>query len=79
MDYGLIGKLEKAKRYAEDTTRFRSTSLVTVHGDNNIIMSNMTKGVSNVMRILITTSDCGPYHALEILLKGNDRGSGVQG
>jgi hypothetical protein len=36
MDYGLIGKLEKAKRYAEDRTRFRFNKFeLTFHGDNN--------------------------------------------
>ncbi len=36
MDYGIIGKLEKAKRYAEDRKRFRFNKFdVTFHGDNN--------------------------------------------
>ena len=36
MDYGLIGKLEKAKRYAEEPSRFRFNKFeLTFHGDNN--------------------------------------------
>ncbi|HSM72759.1 MAG TPA: hypothetical protein VK851_14530 [Anaerolineales bacterium] len=36
MDYGLIGKVEKAKRYAEQRDRFRFTSFeLNFHGDNN--------------------------------------------
>ena len=36
MDYGLIGKLDKAKRYAEQRDRFRFTSFeLKFHGDNN--------------------------------------------
>lgn len=36
MDYGLIGKIEKAKRYAEERDRIRFESLkVTFDGENN--------------------------------------------
>jgi hypothetical protein len=36
MDYGMIGKIEKAKRYAEERTRIHFTSLtVTFDGENN--------------------------------------------
>ena len=36
MDYGMIGKIEKAKKYAEQRDRFRIESLtVTFDGDNN--------------------------------------------
>ena len=36
MDYGLIGKIEKAKRYAEERDRFLFHSFeVAVRGDNN--------------------------------------------
>ena len=37
MDYGMIGKIEKAKRYAEEReSRIRFTSFnVTVQGENN--------------------------------------------
>ncbi|HUN24603.1 MAG TPA: SWIM zinc finger family protein [Anaerolineales bacterium] len=36
MDYGMIGKIEKAKRYAQEHERFRfQTFSVKFHGDNN--------------------------------------------
>lgn len=36
MDYGMIGKIEKAKRYAHERNRFRFSSFtVTVDGANN--------------------------------------------
>jgi hypothetical protein len=36
MDYALIGKIEKAKRYAQERDRFQFTSFkVSVKGDNN--------------------------------------------
>jgi hypothetical protein len=36
MDYGMIGKIEKAKRYAEETERIRFEQFtVTFDGDNN--------------------------------------------
>ena len=36
MDYGMIGKIDKAKRYAEERDRFQFNSFsVTVDGANN--------------------------------------------
>lgn len=36
MDYGMIGKIEKAKRYAQERNRFQFHSFsVSVQGDNN--------------------------------------------
>lgn len=36
MDYGMIGKIEKAKRYAEERERFVFNELkVNFHGENN--------------------------------------------
>ena len=36
MDYGMIGKIEKAKRYAQERQRFHFSSFtVTLDGDNN--------------------------------------------
>jgi len=36
MDYGMIGKIEKAKRYAEERDRVKFTSFtVTFQGENN--------------------------------------------
>ncbi|MDR3573340.1 MAG: SWIM zinc finger family protein [Anaerolineaceae bacterium] len=36
MDYGMIGKIEKAKRYAQERQRFHFSSFtVTMDGENN--------------------------------------------
>ena len=36
MDYGMIGKIEKAKRYAQERQRFHFSSFtVTLDGENN--------------------------------------------
>lgn len=36
MEYAIIGKIEKAKRYAEERQRFHFTKFdLTFHGDNN--------------------------------------------
>lgn len=36
MNSGMIGKIEKAQRYAEERDRFRFSGLaVTIHGDND--------------------------------------------
>lgn len=36
MEYGIIGKIEKAKRYAEERQRFHFTKFELIfHGDNN--------------------------------------------
>jgi len=36
MEYGIIGKIEKAKRYSQERERFRFTKFdLTFHGDNN--------------------------------------------
>ena len=71
MDYGLIGKIEKAKRYAEDPKRFRFNKFdVTFHGDNNdhhVTFENGTFGCD--CEFFITHRRCGHTMALEILLK----------
>ena len=71
MDYGLIGKLEKAKRYAEDRTRFRFDKFeLTFHGDNNehkVSYNNNTFQCD--CEFFITHGRCGHTMALEILLK----------
>ena len=41
MDYGMIGKIEKAKRYAEERDRILFTRFtVTFDGDNNRIIGS---------------------------------------
>jgi hypothetical protein len=71
MDYGMIGKIEKAKRYAEDRKRFRFTKFeVTFHGDNNDHQVSFADGQFNCdCEFFITHKRCGHTMALEILLK----------
>jgi hypothetical protein len=71
MDYGLIGKIEKAKRYAEDRKRFRFNKFdVTFHGDNNDHQVSFADGkFSCDCEFFITHQRCGHTMALEILLK----------
>ncbi len=72
MDYGLIGKLEKAKRYAEDKTRFRFNKFdVTFHGDNNNHTVTFDNGVYHCdCEFFVTHHRCAHSMALEILLLG---------
>ncbi len=45
MDYGMIGKIDKAKRYAEERDRFQFNSFsVTVDGANNPHKVNFKDG-----------------------------------
>jgi hypothetical protein len=71
MDYGMIGKIEKAKRYAEDRKRFRFNKFeVTFHGDNNDHQVSFADGkFSCDCEFFITHQRCGHTMALEILLK----------
>jgi len=71
MDYGMIGKIEKAKRYAEDRKRFRFNKFeVTFHGDNNDHQVSFANGkFSCDCEFFITHQRCGHTMALEILLK----------
>ena len=71
MDSGLIGKLEKAKRYAEDRKRFRFNKFnATFHGDNNEHNVSFENGVFHCdCEFFITHKRCGHSMALEILLK----------
>jgi hypothetical protein len=71
MDYGMIGKIEKAKRYAEDRTRFRFNKYeLTFHGDNNDHHVAYDNGVYNCdCEFFLTHKRCGHSMALEILLK----------
>ncbi|NJC98331.1 MAG: hypothetical protein C3F07_00565 [Anaerolineales bacterium] len=71
MDYGLIGKLEKAKRYAEDRTRFRFNRFeLTFHGDNNDHKVSYEEGAFQCdCEFFLTHKRCGHTMALEILLK----------
>ncbi len=71
MDYGMIGKIEKAKRYAEDRKRFRFNKFdVTFHGDNNDHLVSFENGKFRCdCEFFLTHKRCGHTMALEILLK----------
>ncbi|GAB4544967.1 MAG: hypothetical protein Fur002_18630 [Anaerolineales bacterium] len=71
MDFGLIGKLEKAKRYAEDRHRFLFNQFnLTFHGDNNEHHVAYRSGAFTCdCEFFITHQRCSHTMALEILLK----------
>ena len=71
MDSGMIGKIEKAKRYAEERNRFRFNRFdVTFHGDNNNHHVTFDDGNFRCdCEFFITHQRCGHTMALEILLK----------
>jgi hypothetical protein len=73
MDYGLIGKIEKAKRYSEDRTRFVFHKFeVTFRGDNNDHHVMFDNGAFTCdCEFFITHSRCAHTMSLEDhLLKG---------
>ena len=71
MDSGMIGKIEKAKRYAEERNRFRFNKFeLTFHGDNNNHHVTFSDGTFECdCEFFITHQRCGHTMALEILLK----------
>jgi hypothetical protein len=71
MDSGMIGKIEKAKRYAEERNRFRFNKFeLTFHGDNNNHHVIFNDGMFQCdCEFFITHKRCGHTMALEILLK----------
>ena len=71
MDYGMIGKREKARRYAEDRNRFSFNQFdLTFHGDNNDHHVTYDRGVFTCdCEFFLTHKRCGHSMALEILLK----------
>jgi hypothetical protein len=72
MDYGMIGKREKAKRYAEERKRFLFNKLdVTFHGDNNNHHVAFDSGVFSCdCEFFMTHQRCAHTMALEIMLQG---------
>jgi len=71
MDYGLIGKMEKAKRYAEDRTRFRFDKFeLTFQGDNNNHKVSYSDSEFQCdCEFFLTHKRCAHTMALEELLK----------
>ncbi|KAF0108567.1 MAG: hypothetical protein FD146_453 [Anaerolineaceae bacterium] len=72
MDSGLIGKIDKAKRYAEQHERFRFDKFeVAFRGDNSNHYVIFDNGVFKCdCEFFLTHRRCGHSMALEILLKG---------
>lgn len=71
MDYRMIGKREKAKRYAEDRKRFRFHQFdLTFRGDNNDHRVTFDNGVFACdCEFFLTHKRCSHSMALEILFK----------
>lgn len=72
MDYGMIGKIEKAKRYAEERDRVRFDQLkVTFDGTNNPHTVHMEDGVWQCdCDFFQSRGRCSHTMALEMILEG---------
>lgn len=72
MDYGMIGKIEKAKRYAQQLDRIRFESFsVTFEGENNPHTVQFQNGEWQCdCDFFQTRGRCSHTMALEIILKG---------
>jgi hypothetical protein len=72
MDYGMIGKIEKAKRYSEQRDRFVINSLqITFEGDNNPHTIHLQNGAWRCdCDFFQSRSVCSHTMALEKILKG---------
>jgi hypothetical protein len=70
MDYGMIGKIEKAKRYAQERGRFRFEKFdVTFGGDNNDHKVTFDHGVFHCdCEFFVLRGRCSHTMALELLL-----------
>jgi hypothetical protein len=72
MDYGMIGKIEKAKRYAEEKKRFQFSSFsITMDGANSPHNVSYDKGkwVCDC-DFFKTRNRCSHTMALELILEG---------
>jgi hypothetical protein len=71
MDSGMIGKMEKARRYAEERQRFRFTKFdLTFHGDNNNHHVAFDNGSFHCdCEFFVTHQRCAHTMALELMLK----------
>lgn len=72
MDYGMIGKIEKAKRYAEERERIRVNALtVTFEGENNPHIVHYTDGAWDCdCDFFQSRGRCSHTMALEMILEG---------
>jgi hypothetical protein len=72
MDYGMIGKIEKAKRYAQERNRIHFNSFsVTFDGDNNPHTVHYENGVWQCdCAFFQSRARCSHTMALEMALEG---------
>jgi hypothetical protein len=72
MDYGMIGKIQKAKRYAEQRERIHIEALtVTFEGENNPHTVHLANGAWNCdCDFFQSRGRCSHSMALEIILEG---------
>ncbi|MFO7623854.1 MAG: hypothetical protein R6V73_05840 [Anaerolineales bacterium] len=72
MDYAMIGKIQKAKRYAEQRDRIHFESLsVTFNGDNNPHTVHLSDGAWQCdCEFFAARGRCSHTIALEIILEG---------
>ena len=72
MDYGMIGKIEKAKRYAQERDRIHFESIVvTFNGQNNAHTVELQDGVWHCDCDFFQSRErCSHTMALEIILEG---------
>ena len=72
MDYGMIGKIEKAKRYAEQRGRIKISSLVvTFEGENNPHTVHFENGEWHCDCDFFQTRErCSHTMALEMIFDG---------
>ncbi len=72
MDYGMIGKIQKAKRYAEQRDRIHIESLtVTFVGENNPHTVHLENGIWQCdCDFFQSRARCSHTMALEIILEG---------
>ncbi len=72
MDYGMIGKIKKAKRYAEERERIQIDNLsVTFNGTNNPHVVQLENGHWQCdCDFFQTRGRCSHTIALEIILEG---------
>ena len=76
MDYSMIGKIEKAKRYAQERNRFEFSSFaVSVKGDNNSHNVSYSSGKwACDCEFFLTRGRCVHTMALETILEGMAKG-----
>jgi hypothetical protein len=72
MDYGMIGKIEKAKRYAQERERVHFQNFkVTLNGENNPHTVSYDNGVWHCdCSFFQTRGRCSHSIAMEMILEG---------